>query len=157
MDIWNSAGPEKGAGIIYSSQDKLLYEALDILGWFAAWHNDLQTRFPGEGPHASRFFGRELWEDLQCLVLGLVCTCRHYLTLHPGKALVQRRGDQDPCDNHFAHVRGGGGGSASVTAYYARAATTRAGNFRAAGGSGNAGGALVDNELRNAPLLARKR
>ena len=87
------------------------------------------------------------------MVLGLVCFCRYFLSLYPGAALVQRRGDQDPCEHHFAHVRARGGGSAAVSAFRARSATSVAGTTRVfTGGRGNSADAVVMAADAQVPL-----
>ena len=155
VDIWNSRS-DRGAPIINSAHHSLLYEALEILEWFSVWRDEVA--FQGVDLEVA-FLGQALWEDLNGLVLGLVCTCRFYLPAEGaqgGRALVQRRGDQDPCEHHFAHVRAKGGGTCSVSAYRARGATGVAGDVRViGGGSGNNSTAGVDKAMAACPLAKK--
>jgi len=154
VDIWNSRA-EKNAPIINSSDHELLFEALDILEWFTLWRDDLAFRAEDLD---SKFFPNEWWEDLNGLVLGLVCTCRFYLLPDDSRALVQRRGDQDPCEHHFAHLRAKGGSSSAVTAYRACGGTGVAADMRVTqGGSSNNAKAPVDRGMATAPMPKRKR
>jgi len=154
VDIWNSCS-QKNAPIINSPVHDLLFEALDILEWFSLWRDDLSVR--GEDLD-SKFFPHEWWEDLNGLVLGLVCTCRFYLLPDNSRALVQRRGDQDPCEHHFAHLRAKGGSSSSVTAYRARGSTGVAADMRIiSGGGSNSSRGPIDPELARSELPKRQR
>jgi len=119
----------------------LLDEVIEILGYFADWRSDLAAS--GRDLDVS-FFPSALWEDINGLCLGLVCTGRFYLALHPGCALVQRFLDQDPCEHSFNHARLNMAGGAPD----ARSACTSsgiAGTVRMAGGTGNSGSARMGN------------
>jgi hypothetical protein len=151
VDIMNARGEEHGAPILNSPRAPLIDEVLDILKWFADWRSELVAA--GHDVDKEVFFPRELWEDLNGLLLGVACTSRFYLAYYPGESLLQRRFDQDPCEHHFNHVRGSAGATRNPDAYQCRQATSIAGDLHAGGltggGTGNSGKGQVE-----APVLA---
>lgn len=143
VDIMNGRG-ENGAPIVRSPHDDVLYEALDILGWLADWRNDLVEGHLDLDVH---FFPSELWEDVQGMVLSLVCTARYFTSRFPDVALCQRRGQQDIVEHHFGHLRQAAGAARGLGAQQARSGTATSAAVRIAG-NGNSSATsehLIDN------------
>ena len=134
VDLMNGAGPEKNAPIINSAHDGALYEALDLLAYFADWKHDLETR---QLDLEINFFNSELWQDFSGMLLSFVCTARYHLALFPEGAICQRHGQQDVVEHHFGHLRDAAGSGRSVTAFSARSGTAKATGTRLAREGGN--------------------
>lgn len=141
VDIMNSAS-EKNAPIVNSAHHRLLYEGMDFLEWFGSWRQGLIDASLDLTTH---FFPTELEDDVNGMLLALVCTARHELHLFPGTSLCQRRGQQDIVEHHFAHVRASHGGGVSVMAHEARNATAKAAAVRTARGGNCEPDKTVDN------------
>ena len=119
-----------------------------------------QTRpvFAKVHKEASEFWEREAATASAGLVLGFACSCRFYLMENQSRVWCQRRGDQDPCEHHFAHVRAAGGSSGNVTAYRASHATAWAGDMRLqAGGASNCADAPITTQEAASELAQSKR
>lgn len=177
---------EKDAPLVDSPQHDLIYESLEILDWFALWRvsarlsscsmlaakhahlyfatisrcptskqkADLETRGLDLETH---FFPRELWEDLNSMVLGFACACRFYLLEDGTHAWAQRRGNQDACEHHFASVRQGGS-TQSTSLHAARGKTAWAGDMslQRSSGSNNASAPIDEGLALSAPPQVKK-
>lgn len=161
VDIFNSAGALKNAPIIDSPQHPLLYEMLTILDFFCDWRQELLCHhIHGERCiYKQKFFGREIWEDLNIMLLGTSAYYRHYASLYPGINMVQRRLNQDVCEHHFAHVRSGCGSSSNPTSYQANTGTGISGELRSIlnGNTGRNCSGSANAADFNSPLPKKKK
>ena len=170
VDIMNSRGKDHDAPIIDSPTHELLIEALDILIWFRQWKQEID-----DDPTCDSewdFFNTEISSDLNLMIFSLVCTCRFYLSKFSKfkPAIVQRRGNQDPCEHCFAHIRSHCGGTQHATSQMAASATSTASADRHACGGNtkrNCTTAALDgdhatplnkrNKNHATPLIKRKK
>jgi hypothetical protein len=150
VDIFNARG-DKRVEMINTPNHAHLHELLETLSWFGVWRNDLFVR---NLDLDVCFFPRGLWEDLESLVLGIVCLCRFYLKDDGSLAICQRRGDQDCCEHHFAHLRSRNN---NPGAYQARSGTAIGADLRVnQAGSGNSASAPVDAQMAQAAVPSRR-
>jgi len=137
----------------------LLYESIEILSWFGEWRETLIENAEPDIENV-QFLPREIWDDLQGLLLGLVCLSRSSLTRFAGSAIVQRRLNQDPCEHCFGHVRYAGGGTQNPTSFQSNAAIGVATDLRAVAGGNmntNCGGLSAIDPNAVMARRARKR
>lgn len=94
------------------------------------------------------FFRKQLWEDLNGLLLGVACTARFNLASFPEGGIVQRRPE---------HVRQGAGSHSNPLSYEASRLTAVAGTVRsgALGIKGNSSASHISMEEALSPLAKR--
>ena len=101
VDIINSRG-DRGCGPVDGLDHKHIGELLDVLEWFSAWHAEAAAR-----GNLQNFITREAFEDMNWLILGIVCGVGDLLGGTPSETSAAWRPDGE--DVRPPRFRGGVG------------------------------------------------